>query len=132
MIHDVRIVPLDGRPHVDKSIRLWNGDSRGHWDGDTLVVDTTNYSRAGAIRGASENLHLVERFTRVSPDTIEYALTFDDPTVWTKPWTAMLRLKSTPDKIYEYACHEGNHSIVGILAGARAKEKKAASSTASK
>jgi hypothetical protein len=132
MIHDVRIVPLDGGPHVDKSIRLWNGDSRGHWEGDTLVVDTTNYSRAGAIRGASENLHLIERFTRVSPDTVEYSLTFDDPTVWTKPWTAMLRLKSTPDKIYEYACHEGNHSIVGILGGARAKEKKSASSTASK
>jgi hypothetical protein len=123
MIHDVRIVPTDGRPHVSKDVKLWNGDSRGRWEGDTLVVDTTNYSRAGAIRGASENLHLIERFTRVAPDTIEYSITFDDATIWTKPWTAMLRLKRTKDKIYEYACHEGNHSIVGILAGARAQEK---------
>jgi len=131
MIHDVRIVPLDGSPHVSKNVRLWNGDSRGHWEGDTLVVDTTNYSRGGAIRGASENLHLVERFTRVSPDTVEYSLTFDDPATWTRPWTMMVRLKSTKDKMYEYACHEGNHSIVGILAGARAQEKKS-TSTASK
>jgi hypothetical protein len=123
MIHDMRVVPLDGRPHLSKGVKLWNGDSRGHWEGDTLVVDTSNYSRAGAIRGASENLHLIERFTRVSPETIEYSITFDDPTTWTRPWTAMIRLKGTKDNIYEYACHEGNHSIVGILAGARAQEK---------
>jgi hypothetical protein len=126
MIHDVRVVPLDGRPHVNKDVRLWNGDPRGHWEGDTLVVDTTNYSRAGAVRGATENVHLVERFTRVTQDTIEYSITFDDPSTWTRPWTAMLRLKHTKDHIYEYACHEGNHSIVGILAGARAQEKLAA------
>jgi hypothetical protein len=125
MIHDVRVVPLDGRPHLDKNVRLWNGDSRGRWDGETLVVDTTNYSAPGAIRGATENLHLTERFTRVSPEVIEYAITFEDPATWTKPWTAMIRLKSTPEKIYEYACHEGNHSIVGILAGARQQEKSA-------
>jgi hypothetical protein len=127
MIHDVRIVPLDGRPHVSKDVRLWNGDSRGRWEGETLVVDTTNYSARGAIRGATESLHLIERFTRVSPETIEYSLTFDDPATWTKPWTAMIRLKTTPEKIYEYACHEGNHSIVGILAGAREQEKATAS-----
>ena len=132
MIHDVRIVTLDGRPHVSKDVRLWNGDSRGRWEGDTLVVDTTNYSARGAIRGATENLHLIERFTRVSPETIEYSITFDDPATWTKPWTAMIRLKSTPERIYEYACHEGNHSIVGILAGARAKEVATAKGPGSK
>jgi hypothetical protein len=126
LIHDVRIIPLDGRPHVSKNIRSWNGDSRGHWDGDTLVVDTTNYSPRGAIRGATENLHLIERFKRVSPEVVEYTLTFEDPDTWTRPWTAMIRLKSTPDKLYEYACHEGNESMVGILAGARAQEKAAA------
>jgi len=126
MIHDVRVVPLDGRPHLAKDIRLWNGDSRGRWEGDTLVVDTTNYSARGAIRGATENLHLIERFRRVSPEMIEYSITFDDPATWTKPWTAMLRLKSTTEKIYEYACHEGNHAMVGILAGARTKEQAAA------
>jgi hypothetical protein len=126
MIHDVRIVPLDGRPHLGKDIRLWNGDPRGRWEGDTLVVDTTNYSARGAIRGATENLHLIERFRRVSPEMIEYSITFDDPATWTKPWTAVLRLKSTTEKIYEYACHEGNHAMVGILAGARTKEQAAA------
>ena len=126
MIHDVRLIPLDGRPHVAKEIRLWNGDSRGRWEGNTLVVDTTNYSANGATRGATESLHLIERFTRVSPETIEYAITYADPATWTQPWTAVLRLKRTADKIYEYACHEGNESIVGILGGARAQEKGAA------
>jgi hypothetical protein len=129
MIHDVRVVPLDGRPHLPKNIRLWNGDQRGRWEGDTLVVDTTNYSAAGAIRGATENLHLVERFTRVGPDTLEWSITFDDPATWTKPWTAVMRLtlmKQKTERIYEYACHEGNHALPGILAGARAQEKKAA------
>jgi hypothetical protein len=129
MIHDVRIVPLDGRPHLPKEIRLWNGDSRGHWEGDTLVVDTTNYSARGAIRNATENLHLIERFTRVSPEVIEYSITFDDPGTWTRPWTAMIRLKGTPEKIYEYACHEGNHSLAGILGGARQQEKAAVTKT---
>jgi hypothetical protein len=126
LIHDVRIIPLDGRPHVSPNIRLWNGDSRGRWEGDTLVVDTTNYSARGAIRGATENLHLIERFKRVAPDVVEYSITFEDPDTWTKPWTAMIRLKGTTDKVYEYACHEGNESMVGILAGARAQEKSAA------
>jgi hypothetical protein len=126
MIHDVRLIPLDGRPHVGKNVRLWNGDSRGRWEGDTLVVETTNYSPRGAIRGASQNLQLVERFRRAAADTIEYSLTFTDPAVWTKPWTAMIRLKRSPDKIYEYACHEGNEAMTGILSGARARDGVAA------
>ena len=128
MIHDVRIVPLDGRPHVDGSVRLWNGDSRGRFEGDTLVVTTTNYSPKTRLQGSSENLRLVERFRRVSPDTLEYRLTFEDPTVWTAPWTMMIPLKRSDEQVHEYACHEGNHSMTGILAGARTLEKDAGSS----
>ena len=124
MIHDVRIVPLDGRPHVNSSVRLWNGDSRGRFEGDTLVVTTANYSPKTRLQGSSENLKLVERFRRVSPDTLEYRLTFEDPTVWTTPWTMMIPLKQSGEKVYEYACHEGNHSLTGILAGARTLEKE--------
>jgi hypothetical protein len=124
MIHDVRIVPLDGRPHVNGSVRLWNGDSRGRFEGDALVVTTTNYSPKTRLQGSSENLKLVERFRRVAPDTLEYRLTFEDPTVWTTPWTMMIPLKRSDGKVYEYACHEGNHSLTGILAGARTLEKE--------
>jgi hypothetical protein len=125
-IHDVRIIPLDGRPHVPPGIRLWHGDSRGHWEGDTLVVDTTNFSEKTNFRGASENLHVIERFTRKGPNGLEYQITLSDPTTWTKPWTLMIPLRKSSDKIYEYACHEGNTGVVGVLAGARAQEKKAA------
>jgi hypothetical protein len=129
-IHDARVIPLDGRPHLPGSIRQWHGDSRGRWEGKTLVVDTTNFSPKSSFMGSAENLHLVERFTRVAPDTIEYALTLDDPTTWTKPWTALIRLKQTPDQIFEYACHEGNYdTMTGILAGARAEEKAEAAQT---
>jgi hypothetical protein len=128
MIHDVRIVPLDGRPHGNGSVRLWNGDSRGRFEGDTLVVTTTNYSPKTRLQGSSENLKLVERFRRVAPDTLEYRLTFEDPTVWTTPWTMMIPLRRSDEKVYEYACHEGNHSLTGILAGARTLEKEGASS----
>jgi hypothetical protein len=124
MIHDVRIVPLDGRPHVNNSLRLWNGDSRGRFEGDTLVVTTTNYSTKTRLQGSSENLRLVERFKRVAPDTLEYRLTFEDPTTWTAPWTMMIPLKRSEEPIHEYACHEGNHSLTGILAGARTLEKE--------
>jgi hypothetical protein len=124
-IHDVRLIPLDGRPHVPQGIRLWNGDSRGHWEGDTLVVDTTNFSEKTNFRGASENLHVVERFTRKGPNGLEYQVTLSDPTTWTKPWTLMIPLRKTTDKIYEYACHEGNTGVAGVLAGARAQEKTA-------
>jgi hypothetical protein len=125
-IHDVRLIPLDGRPHLPKNVKLLNGDSRGRWEGETLVVDTTNFNSQSGFRGSSENLHLIERFTRVSPDTIAYEITMDDPTIWTQPWTLMIPLKRTTDLIYEYACHEGNIGIMGVLSGARAEEKAAA------
>jgi hypothetical protein len=108
LIHDARIIPLDGRPHLPSTVRTWNGDSRGRWEGQTLVVDTTNFSPQSSFMGAAEKLHLVERFTRVAADEIDYQITLDDPDTWTRPWTAMIRLRSTADKIYEFACQEGN------------------------
>jgi len=124
-IHEARIIPLDGRPHLPQSISQWDGDSRGRWEGNTLVVDTTNFSPKAHFMGSSEHLHLVERFTRADADTITYEITLSDPTTWTKPWTAVIRLKQTRDKMYEVACHEGNYySMQGVLAGARAAEKK--------
>jgi hypothetical protein len=123
-IHDARIIPLDGRPHLPPTIRTWNGDSLGRWEDKTLVVDTTNFSPKDNFMGSAENLHLVERFTRIAPDEIRYEITVNDPTTWTKPWTAILRLKLTLEKIYEFACHEGNFQVVeGILKAARAEEK---------
>jgi hypothetical protein len=124
MIHDARIIPLDGRPHVASSIREWMGDPRGHWEGHTLVVDSTNFTDKSRFRGADENLHLTERFTRVSPDTLLYEFTVDDPTAFTKPWTAQIPMTKAKGPIYEYACHEGNYAMMDILAGARAAEKK--------
>ena len=123
IMHQTRIIPLDGRPHLPASIRTWDGDSRGQWDGKTLVVDTTNFSAKSNFMGSSENLHLTERFTRVAADEIRYEITMNDPTVWTRPWTAMVRLRRTEEKLYENACHEGNRPLEGILAGARAQEK---------
>ncbi len=124
MIHDVRLIPLDGRPHVSPDIREWMGDSRGRWEGDTLVVDTTNFSDEYSFRGSDRNMHLTERFTRVSPEVIRYEFTVDDPTAFTKPWTARIPLNKTSERVYEYACHEGNYALTDILAGARAAEKK--------
>jgi hypothetical protein len=121
MVHDARTVPLDGRPHL--SIRQWKGDSRGHWEGDTLVVDTTNFKRETSLPGSSANMHLVERFTRTGPDTLLYEFTVNDPTTWTRPWTAAVPMSKSEEPIYEYACHEGNYAIAGILAGARADDK---------
>lgn len=124
VIHDARVVPLDGRPHLAHGLRQWHGDPRGRWEGDTLVVETTNFSPKSNFMGSAEHLRLVERFTRVAPDTISYEITVADPTTWTKPWTSVVRLKQTEDRMYEYACHEGNHHVVGgILAGARAEGK---------
>ncbi len=111
-VHDARIIPLNRREHLLPGIRTWNGDSIGHWEGTTLVVDTTDFSPQDNFMGAAENLHLVERFTRIAPDEIRYEFTVDDPTTWTKPWTASLRLKQTPYKIYEFACHEGNLHVI--------------------
>jgi hypothetical protein len=125
-IHEARIIPLDGRRHLPRSIRQWNGDSRGRWEGNTLVVDTTNFSPQSHFMGSTENLHLVERLTRVASDAIDYEITVDDLTTWTKPWTAVVRLKQSRNQLYEVACHEGNgFTMVGILAGARAEEKAA-------
>lgn len=121
--HEYRLIPLDGRPHPPAHVRFWNGDSRGRWEGHTLVVDTTNFSEKSYFMGSSDGLHLVERFTRVSPDTIIYQMTFDDPTTWTRPWTAEMPLKQTNEQIYEYGCHEGNRDVVeGILRGMQATE----------
>jgi hypothetical protein len=126
MIHEHRMVPLDGQPHLGQNLRPWIGDSRGHWEGDTLVVETTNFSPKMNFRGAGPKLHVVERFTRVAADTLQYEFTVDDSTIWTKPWTAMVPMKQSSEQIYEYACHEGNYALTGILSGARAAEKGSA------
>jgi hypothetical protein len=123
MIHDVRVIPIDGSQHLAPNIRTWTGDARGHWEGDTLVVDSTNF-RPGAFRNVStEKLHVVERFTRTGPDTLQWQLTIDDPGAWTKPWTATIPLRPSKKAIYEYACHEGNYGLTDILAGARLEDK---------
>ena len=124
MIHDARIVPLDGKPHLPQSVRQLHGDPRGRWEGDTLVVETTNYTNG--FMNSTPNVKLVERYTRVSQDYINWELTVTDPETWVRPFTFMIRLKRTDDQLYEYACHEGNRSMIGILAGARAEEKAAA------
>jgi hypothetical protein len=126
MIHDARVIPMDGRPHNSPNLRSWMGDSRGRWEGDTLVVDTTNFTDRTNFRGAGANLHLVERFTRIDADAIEYRFTLDDPTTWTKPWTVAYPIVKTDGPIYEFACHEGNYGLRGILSGARYEEKVAA------
>ena len=124
-IHDARIIPLDGRPHLPQAIRTWNGDSRGRWEGQTLVVDTANFSPKSNFMGSAENLHLVERFTRVAADEIDYEITLDDATTWIRPWTAMIRLKQTQEEVYEYACHEGNRVLEDVLKVARTQERAA-------
>ena len=128
LIHEARIIPLDGRPHVPGSIRLWMGDSRGHWEGDTLVVVTTNFGPKTSSWGSRDTLHLTERYTRVDADTIDYRFTIDDPHTFTRPWTVARPMTRITDRrsIFEYACHEGNYSMAGILAGARAAERAAA------
>jgi hypothetical protein len=123
MIHDARIIPLDGRPHLPSNMRQWMGDSRGHWDGTTLVVETTNFSDKTNYRGATQNMKLTERFTRVSPGEIRYEFTVDDPAAFTKPWTVQIPMTKAEGPIIEYACNEGNYGMAGILSGARAQEK---------
>lgn len=137
MIHDARVIPLDGRAHAPAEVRSWDGDSRGHWDGNTLVVDTTNFNGKGwiatsaateRIKGIpqSQALHVVERFTRTEPGTIQYEVTIDDPNVYTRPWKVAIPLTRDPQYvIYEYACQEGNEAVENILRGARAKEQAA-------
>jgi hypothetical protein len=125
MIHDARIIPLDGSKHLSPDVQLWMGDPRGHWEGDTLVVDTTNFTDKTKFSGSSDKLHLVERFTRVDTDTILYKFTVDDPSSFTKPWTAEFPLRQSKGPVYEYACHEGNYALLDILRGARQEESTA-------
>jgi hypothetical protein len=123
MIHDARVIPLDGRPHLPSSVRLLLGDPRGRWEGDTLVVESTNFTDKTTVRGSGPALRLVERFTRESASTLIYEFTVDDPASFTKPWTAVLPMTRTDEQLYEYACHEGNYAMTGILRGARAGDK---------
>ena len=127
-IHDARIIPLDGRAHVSSSVQQYLGDSRGRWEGDALVVETTNFHPKGNPMGgyntlSDEHLRLVERFRRIADDTLEYTFTVDNPTMWTKPWTAVINWKRSRGELHEYACHEGNYSIRGMLSAARAEER---------
>jgi hypothetical protein len=133
MIHDARIIHLDGRPHLPVVIRRWMGDSIGHWDGNTLVVDTTNfndgggfYGDAGGNFGWDRNLHLIERFSLLDADTLFYRFEIDDPTAFTQPWKGELTMARSPGPIYEYACHEANYSMVNMLRGYRAADREPA------
>jgi hypothetical protein len=142
MVHEARFVPLDGRPHLPTSVRQWQGDSRGRWEGDTLVIDTTNFRKDGSgnlpLLGAGvggrlrtgvltdENLHVIERLSRADAKTLRYEVRVEDPTVWTRPWTALVLMQKTDQGLYEYACHEGNYAVRNILTGARAMDLKRA------
>jgi hypothetical protein len=126
MIHDARVIPLDARPHLGSGVRQWMGDSRGHWEGNTLVVDTTDFSGKAPFRGSDQNLHLVERFTRSEANTLQYEFTVNDPSAFTKPWTAQIPFARAEGPIFEYACTEGNYAMTDILAGARAQEQTGA------
>jgi hypothetical protein len=130
MIHDVRIIPLDGRPHLPQTIRQWTGSYRGRWEGETLVVETTNFNGKNPFQGSSENMRLTERFTRTDKDTIRYQFTVDDPSTWTRPWSAEVPWAKTVGPLFEHACHEGNYGLGNILAGARVEEKRAAEAAA--
>jgi hypothetical protein len=120
-----RIIPTDERAPLSDTIRLWGGDSRGRWEGDTLVVETTHFNDKVAFQGSSDALRVVERFRRVSADEISYQFTVEDPRTWTKPWSAEIPMLHTDGRLYEYACHEGNYGMVNTLKGARAADKKA-------
>jgi hypothetical protein len=130
MIHDARIIPMDGRPHVDAGIRQWLGDSRGRWEGNTLVIETTNLNdindRTRTVFGTGATARVIERFTRVDADTIDYQVTVDDPATYTKSWTAAIPMTKLEGALFEYACHEGNYGLTNILSGHRAAEQAAA------
>ena len=128
MVNDSRIVPLDGRPHLPSDVRQWRGDSRGRWEGETLIVDTMNFTGKTQVRGSGETLHLVERFTRVDGDTLVYEYTVEDPESFERPWTVSMPMTRSTEPVFEYACHEGNYGMEGILAGARADERDAMAS----
>ena len=130
--HEIRVIPLEDRPHVDPRILLWRGDSRGRWEGETLVVETTNFTDKASFTGlpyqrggSSENMHLVERFTRAAAGQLMYEFTVTDPAAWTQPWTAVIPMRLTDSPMFEYACHEGNYAMFNILTGSRAKERAA-------
>ena len=125
MNHDARVIPLIGLPHVDDDVRQLHGDSRGHWEGDTLVVETKNFSKVANFRGSSDGLHMIERLTRESPEVLRYEVTLTDSSGWTKPWTVSIPLVYSEEPMFEYACHEGNIGMEGILAGHRAEEREA-------
>ena len=126
MIHEARVIPLDNRPHLEDGIRQWRGDARGRWDGDTLVIDTTNFTDKTNYRGSTDNLHLVERFTRVDAETLRYEVEIQDSTTFMAPWTVVVPMTRNAEPIFEYACHERNYGLDGILAGARADDRAAA------
>src|SRR5919106_4590838 len=126
MIHDVRIIPLDGRPQPPGGLRQWVGTSRGRWEGETLVVETTNFNGKNPFQGSSDRLRVVERFTRVSDDTILYRFTVEDEATWTRPWSAEMPMVKTQGPLFEHACHEGNYGLYKKLLGARLEEKRAA------
>lgn len=130
MIHDARIIPLDGREQADAKIRQWMGTSRGYWEGNTLVVETANFNSKNPINGSTENKRVTERFTRIDDETMVYRFTIEDETMWTRPWSAELLMKQTIGPIFEHACHEGNYGLVNTLAGARLEEKLAAEEAA--
>ena len=132
MAHDFRVVPLDGRPHLPSAVTQWIGDSRGRWDGDTLVVETTNFNGKNSLRGSTEHMRLTERFTRVDADTIRYRFTVEDKSTWTRPWSAELMMRKTTGPLFEHACHEGNYGLYNTLAGARLEEKRKAAEAAGK
>jgi hypothetical protein len=129
MIHDVRIIPTDGRPHIPESIHQWYGDSVGHWEDNTLVIDTTNFTDLNPFKGA-QNLHVIERLTRADEDTILYQFTVEDPGMWTKPWSGELPITKIDGQLYEYACHEANYGLANTLRGARVAEEQAAKKSA--
>ena len=122
--HNAKVVPLDGRPHLPSHIRLWDGDSVGRWEGDTLIVETTNFTHKKRFMGSREYMRLVERFTLLDATTMQYEYTVNDPTVFTRPWTVRMPMKRSDEQIYEYACHEGNHSMGNMLRSARAVEQR--------
>ncbi len=128
MIHDTRVIPLDGRPHAPEGVRNWRGDARGHWEGNTLVVDTTNFSDKATFNrmAVSEKMHVIERFTRTGPDAITYQFTVEDPGTWTKSWTGEMVFGIAPGQIYEYACHEAHASMTNLLSSARNLERETA------
>jgi hypothetical protein len=132
MIHDARIIPLDGRPQPSENVRQWMGVSRGHWEGDTLVVETTNFNGKNPLRGSTENLKVIERLRRASQDTIEYNFTVEDKSMWERPWSAEAVMRKTMGPLFEHACHEGNYGLYNTLVGARLEDQKKADAPAKK